>query len=164
MKDFLHHLFFPRESNNHRAKLLHHKSLLFVIVFFLFVEILLSGVKQNYQQVLGSTTDISSQKLFLLTNKEREQNGLTPLVFNETLSKAALLKANYMFTNNYWAHNAPDGTTPWVFIKQVGYEYTYAGENLARGFATSDDVVKAWMASPTHKENMLSSKDRKSVV
>ncbi len=157
MKDFLHHLFLPRESNNHRAKLLHHKSLLFVITFFLIGQVILSAVKQNYQQVLGSVTDISSQILLSLTNKEREHIGLIPLQLNDALVKAALAKAKYMFANNYWAHNAPDGTPPWVFIKQAGYDYTYAGENLARGFATSDDVVNAWMASPTHKENMLSS-------
>ncbi len=157
MKDFLRHLFLPRESNNHRAKLLHHKSLLFVIIFFLVGQVILATVKQNYQQVLGSQTDISSQTLLVLTNKDREQVGLMPLRLNDALAKAALSKAKYMFVNNYWAHNAPDGTTPWVFIKQAGYDYTYAGENLARGFATSDDVVKAWMASPTHKENMLSS-------
>ena len=62
-----------------------------------------------------------------------------------------------MFAKNYWAHVSPDGTTPWVFIKSAGYSYVYAGENLARGYNTSQDVVTAWMASPEHKQNMLSS-------
>jgi hypothetical protein len=63
-----------------------------------------------------------------------------------------------MLAKGYWAHNAPDGTTPWVFIKAAGYEYLYAGENLARGFTTAPDTVNAWMASPGHKENILSPK------
>ncbi len=62
-----------------------------------------------------------------------------------------------MFADNRWAHIAPDGTTPWVFIKNSGYDYLYAGENLARGFTNASDAVNAWMASPTHRENLLSS-------
>ena len=156
MKDFFRHLFFPSESNNHRAKILHHSSLLVVILFFLVGQFIVAGIQSNYSQVLGQTTNISPEVLLLLTNKYREQNGLSPLSLHSDLSQAALLKVQYMLENNYWAHNAPDGTTPWVFVKQVGYEYAYAGENLARGFATSEEVVDAWMASPSHKENMLS--------
>src|SRR5258706_10350524 len=63
-----------------------------------------------------------------------------------------------MFAKDYWAHIAPDGTTPWSFIKGAGYNYVYAGENLARGYFSASDVVNAWMASPEHRENMLSSK------
>jgi hypothetical protein len=66
------------------------------------------------------------------------------------------MKADYMFAKDFWAHNGPDGTTPWYFIKKSGYTYVYAGENLARGFTSSSDVVTAWMNSPTHRENMLS--------
>ena len=44
----------------------------------------------------------------------------------------------------------------WVFIKAAGYNYTYAGENLARGYNNASDVVNAWMASPEHRQNMLS--------
>ena len=62
-----------------------------------------------------------------------------------------------MLLKNYWAHNSPDGKTPWEFIKEAGYSYVYAGENMARGFNTSLDVTNAWMASPTHRANMLSS-------
>ncbi len=61
-----------------------------------------------------------------------------------------------MFQHDYWAHFAPDGTSPWQFIKAAGYDYSYAGENLARGFTTSVDAMNAWMKSPTHKANILS--------
>lgn len=109
---------------------------------------------------MGTATDISTQELLLLTNKARQENGALPLVINDTLSKAALLKGKNMFAKNYWAHYAPDGTAPWAFFDQVGYKYTYAGENLARGFTKTDDVVKAWLTSPTHRENVLSPKYR----
>lgn len=92
-----------------------------------------------------------------MTNQEREKKQLAPLVLNDALSQAAALKAEYMLANNFWAHNGPDGTTPWYFFKEVGYNYTYAGENLARGFTDSSDVMTAWMNSPTHRENILSS-------
>ncbi len=90
------------------------------------------------------------------TNQQREKNGLDDLKMNDQLTNAAQAKADDMFAKNYWAHNSPDGTTPWVFIKGAGYDYVYAGENLARGFNSAQDVVDAWMASPDHKANLLS--------
>jgi hypothetical protein len=60
-----------------------------------------------------------------------------------------------MFAKNYWAHNSPTGTTPWDFITASGYKYVVAGENLAKNFSTSQAVVNAWMASPTHKDNIV---------
>ena len=61
-----------------------------------------------------------------------------------------------MLEYGYWDHNSPSGRTPWIFIKSSGYKYVYAGENLAKGFSNAEDVVKAWMASPDHRANMLS--------
>lgn len=157
MKDFLSHLFIPRESNNHRAKVLHHTNLFLTIVFLLLASFLIQGIKGAFPSVLGIKADISSDQLLFLTNKERQNAGVNPLILNDKLSEAANAKAQDIFDYNYWAHNSPSGKTPWVFIKSSGYKYVYAGENLARGFATADTAVKAWMASPDHKSNMLSS-------
>ena len=156
MGNFLFHLFFPHEKNNFRAKLLHHKNLLLATLILFFGGLLLSGVRTNYPSVLGINADISVERLLQLTNKERQGNHLGSLSFNPKLTDAAGKKAENMFAQNYWAHNSPDGKTPWVFIKGAGYNYIYAGENLARGFDTADDVVKAWMASSKHRENVLS--------
>jgi len=156
MRNFLHHLFFPRESNNHRAKLLHHKSLLILLIALLFCEGFLIATEKKYEGVLGITANISVDELLSITNQKRAENGLPPLSLNSELSSAATAKASDMFTKNYWAHVAPDGATPWGFIRGAGYEYIYAGENLARGYTTATDVVNAWMASPGHRENMLS--------
>lgn len=156
--EFLSHLFIPRESNNYRSKVLHHDFLsvylLFAIMSVLFIKSIIQSPLGN---VLGFATDISIQKLYSLTNMEREKNNLPALSYNENLSKAAYKKAQDMFTKNYWAHYAKDGTTPWNFILQEGYQYEYAGENLAKNFLFSDGVVKAWMDSKTHKENILRS-------
>lgn len=157
MKDFLHHLFVPRVSNNHRARLLHH-SILFVFIAVLFVaEIGFITVKSRFPQVLGAAINLSAQELLQLTNQKREKEGLSQLTLNDELSQAAAMKAKDMFEKNYWAHTATDGKTPWHFIENAGYVYVYAGENLAKGFTTSEDAVDAWMASPTHRDNMLSS-------
>jgi len=156
VKDFFLHLFTPKESNNHRAKILHHTNLILAIALLLFTSFFVQRLKESFPSVLGVRADISSQELLDLTNKERQSNGVTPLYFNEKLAEAAAKKAQDMFEYDYWAHASPTGKTPWVFIKSSGYKYVYAGENLARGFSTADDVIKAWMASPDHKANMLS--------
>ncbi|HVZ58963.1 MAG TPA: CAP domain-containing protein [Patescibacteria group bacterium] len=155
MIDFLHHLLLPRESNNHRAKLLHHSSIL-ILVVGLFLAGNWFAMPRHNQAVLGISYSINTQDLLILTNQERQQNGLSPLVMNDELTQAATKKAQDMFSKDYWAHIAPDGTTPWYFIRSSGYEYIYAGENLARGFTSTSDVINAWMASPSHRENVLS--------
>ena len=158
MKDFLSHLFIPKESNNHRAKILHHTNLLLTIVFLLLASFLIQRIKVSFPSILGIKANISSEELLSLTNKDRQNAGIGSLILNEKLSEAASKKAEDMFEYNYWAHNSPTGKTPWVFIKSSGYKYVYAGENLARGFSTAEDVVKAWMTSSAgHRENMLSS-------
>ena len=105
--------------------------------------------------VLGDTATISSDKLLSDTNIERAQNKLKPLVMDAKLSQAAFLKAKDMLARQYWAHNAPDGTTPWHWFEQANYNYSYAGENLAKNFHTADDITAAWMASPEHQANIL---------
>jgi len=93
-----------------------------------------------------------------LTNNERLNAGLTIVKQNQELSQAAQAKAADMFAHNYWAHLSPTGTEPWSFITSSGYKYQHAGENLARDFGNPSDIVKAWMASPTHRQNLLDSR------
>lgn len=147
--------FLPRESNNYRAKLLHHNILLLFIVVIFASSFLLEIIKTNFPSVLGIHTNVTVEELLVFTNRKRTEYGLPPLVLNPRLSAAAALKAEDMFAKDYWAHNSPDGKTPWVFIKEAGYNYLYAGENLARGFNSAEDIVNAWMASPSHRENVL---------
>ena len=156
MKKFLHHFFLPKESNNYRPLLLHHKILLILTLFFLTSGVLMSQIKTNFPTVLGVSSDISNQQLLLITNEKRQESGLMPLTLDLELSNAAASKATDMFSKDYWAHVSPSGETPWVFIQQAGYKYIYAGENLARGYDTAEAVVNAWMASPEHRQNMLS--------
>jgi len=155
VKQFFHHLFIPGETNNYRSKSLHTDFLTIYLVFAFLMSIFFKKV--NFTNVLGFATDITVDKLYLLTNQEREKNNLPPLDYNDKLAVAAYQKAQDMFGKNYWAHFAPDGKTPWDFILNSGYRYEYAGENLAKNFLFSDGVVSAWMNSPTHRENILKS-------
>lgn len=153
----LFHFFIPHQKNNHRAKLLHNLTLFVLILSVALISTLSVVINKSHPDVLGVSYQISDRELLNLTNYERAQNGLPPLTLNSKLSNAAKNKGAHMFQFNYWAHFAPDGTSPWDFIKGEGYEYTFAGENLAKGYTNSYDAVKAWMASPTHKANILSS-------
>lgn len=156
--NYFKHFFTPHHTNNYRAKILHHSFLFVFIAAFLSLSCGVYVVKQSRPEVLGISYTISEQDLLENTNKQRSLNGAAPLQLNSKLSDAARRKVSNMFEDNYWAHFSPDGTTPWSFIKAADYEYLFAGENLAKGFTSSSDVVNAWMNSPTHRENLLSSK------
>jgi hypothetical protein len=108
--------------------------------------------------VLGYASSITPSQTVELTNSRRAAAGLGPLSVNAALTQAAVSKANHMFANDYWAHIAPDGTSPWTFIRSAGYAYSVAGENLARDFNDTGTMMEAWMNSPTHKENIVNSK------
>lgn len=106
-------------------------------------------------RVLGYATSMSTSILLRETNDYRNRSGLPPLNLNESLDSAAQAKADSMIKNNFWSHVAPDGTTPWYYFQKVGYSYSLAGENLAYGFSTSEQVVTAWMNSQEHRDNIL---------
>src|SRR3972149_11733638 len=152
------HLLFPRESNNHKAKILHSSSLTLITLVLIAYQGLLTFLPQFGPRVLGYASQISAEEVIRITNEKRAQNGLAPLTQNPTLSQAAQAKGLHMIENDYWAHVAPDGTQPWKFFTDFGYKYRYAGENLARDFSNASSAVDAWMASNSHRENMLSSK------
>jgi len=155
MEHFLRHFFVPHHSNNHRAKALHLDSMLCYVLIFAIFNFGIRIVHREFPNVLGYATDIRVDQLLAGTNTQRQALGLTPLTYNVTLAQAAAAKAQDMFKYDYWAHNSPEGKTPWSFIQQAGYKYTVAGENLAKNFSTSQGVVDAWMASPTHRDNIV---------
>lgn len=89
------------------------------------------------------------------TNAERAEGAIGPLRRNATLDRAAQLKAEHMAEVGYFAHYAPDGTSPWHWFRSVNYSFVHAGENLAVHFNDSQEVVEAWMQSPTHRANIM---------
>ncbi len=153
-----HKWFIPHRDTHKKAHLISWEALLIYILFFIFLQVGFSIISYTKPGVLGISSSVDQKTLIELTNKERIEKGLPALVENEALNKAAQLKAENMLSENYWAHFAPSGKTPWDFIIGAGYKFTFAGENLAKNFYSSDEVVKAWMASPTHRDNLLNSK------
>lgn len=147
--------FVPHSKNGHRAKLLHPSSLFIFLSFLVVLQLFLRWGARTSPQILGVAIDIRTERLLEKTNAERQRRGLAPLTLSPDLSFAAQNKAKDMFAKNYWAHTSPDGKVPWEFIINAGYRYIYAGENLAKDFQTSDSVLDAWMASPTHRANVL---------
>ena len=151
----LRHLFIPHESNNQKAKVLHPGSLFLIVLGLVSFQFILGLANRSFPRVLGYAANISPEEVIRLTNQKRVENGLTSLSENSKLSQAALAKGNDMLAKGYWAHFAPDGTSPWNFFLNFGYKYKYAGENLARDFSDPVSAVNAWMSSPTHRENIL---------
>ena len=152
------HLFFPRPSNNHKAKILHPSSLTLLILIYLLYQLILTVLPRFTQSVLGYASNIPPSEVIRLTNEKRVQNGLAPLTESSVLDQAAQAKGADMLNKGYWAHVAPDGTQPWKFFSDFGYKYRYAGENLARDFSNAASAVDAWMNSPSHRDNLLSPK------
>ena len=145
----------PHKANQYRPHLIRRYGLVTMLAV-----IVLAQVFYNFSTsgtVLGGETTATAQELLADTNNERSKQQLPSLVMDNSLSQAANLKAQDMFKQQYWAHDAPNGTTPWDWFKTVGYNYSYAGENLAKNFRTSDAVMTAWMASPEHHANIVNS-------
>ncbi len=90
-----------------------------------------------------------------LMNRERDERGLPPFVVDETLAEAAQAKLADMEKKRYFAHTSPEKRTPWSFIEVAGYEYRFAGENLAIHFKNPESEHVAWMKSEKHCQNIL---------
>lgn len=161
-KQFQHwfaHALVPQKSNRHRAWLLHPHGLATVATVIVGLHISLAIVLHFpiFPDVLGQSANLTPDEILTQINEKRAEQGLNTLAINEQLSEAAQQKGEDMIANGYWAHTSPTGREPWDFIQGAGYEYSVAGENLARNFHTTETLVSAWMASPTHRENILQS-------
>lgn len=148
-------LVLPHPHIKKRSRLLQHKALIGYILFLALMIIFSYLITIAMPNVLGYAEDISVSELLSGTNSMRADRGLEPLKLNTELSKAAEAKARDMFEKDYWDHTSPDGKEPWDFIIASGYDYLYAGENLAVDFNSSGSVVQAWYDSPSHRENLL---------
>lgn len=101
-------------------------------------------------------SDITRASVVAEMNVRRAAFGLPSLHEDARLDDAADDRVNDMEEQGYWAHISPDGKEPFVWMRPHGYEYRYAGENLASGFDTSEVLVDAWMESQGHRANILS--------
>jgi len=114
-----------------------------------------NSIKHPNASVLSYAASMQEQTLLADTNTERTRLRLPPLSLSLQLDQAADEKAKDMAARNYWSHETPDGNPPWVFVANQKYSYQKLGENLAAGFNNEHSTVNGWMASRTHKENLL---------
>ena len=90
-----------------------------------------------------------------LVNSERSKVGIPLLTYNSYLTQSAQAKCDDMVARDYWAHNTPDGISPWPLITSFYGKYAFLGENLESGIPAPTRIVAKWMGSPEHKANIL---------
>jgi uncharacterized protein YkwD len=101
-------------------------------------------------------TDITVESVIAQLNFERAAKKLPPLRHDDRLAVAAADRIRDMEDQGYWAHVGPDGNSPFRWLKPHGYNFWFAGENLASGFETAEVMVEGWMESKGHRDNILS--------
>jgi uncharacterized YkwD family protein len=110
----------------------------------------------NKTEQTSSQLSEYEQQVVDLTNQERAKNGLPALKVDQELSKVAREKSSDMQRNNYFSHTSPTYGSPFDMMKQFGITYNAAGENIAKGQRSPEEVVNAWMNSEGHRKNILS--------
>ncbi|MFE4351475.1 CAP domain-containing protein [Peribacillus butanolivorans] len=118
-----------------------------------------SQPEKNTDEKTETSSELSAfeQQVVKLTNAERAKQGLAALKIDTELSKVARLKSQDMKDKNYFDHNSPTYGSPFDMMKKFGISYTSAGENIAQGQKTPEEVVEAWMNSQGHRENIMNS-------
>ena len=95
------------------------------------------------------------QEVLSLVNKERTSRGLKPLKLNVKLSNVATMKSQDMINKNYFDHTSPTYGSPFDMMNKFGISYRTAGENIAMGQTTPQQVMNSWMNSEGHRKNIL---------
>ena len=151
----LRHYLIPHAGNKFKPAVFAKESVA-VVVFALFLvqSVYFFGTHLVLRNT-GFTAAVLPAALTDLTNADRAAAGHARLTPDAHLTQAAQKKAEDMAAKGYFAHISPEGKTPWYWLDAVGYEYTYAGENLAINFTDSLDVEEGWMNSPAHHANIV---------
>lgn len=111
----------------------------------------------NNSNTTTTPTNANINTILTLINNARKSNGLTPYTLDKALTNVAQIKADDMVQNNYFSHTSSKYGSPFEMMQGFGISYKSAGENIA-GNPSLTDAVNAWLASSTHKANILSKK------
>ncbi|WP_405446203.1 CAP domain-containing protein [Streptomyces erythrochromogenes] len=103
----------------------------------------------------GTVNGDAESAVLALVNKERAAAGCGALTSNPKLSAAARGYSDTMARAGVMSHTGPDGSTMTSRVEAAGYKWSNLGENIARGQADADAVMKAWMNSSGHRANIL---------
>ncbi|KPN97835.1 S-layer homology domain-containing protein [Lysinibacillus sp. ZYM-1] len=118
------------------------------------LEVAYDYLAKDYIPTVNLSTEWS-KKVVELINVERQKKKLEPVVYDPELSQIAIIKAQDMVKRHYFEHVSPYYGAPWDLATLFDYNYTSFGENIARNIQTPEVAVKAWMASPSHRDNIL---------
>lgn len=154
----LKNLFIPHQGNNYQPHALHPKRLLFHGLSAIVIKAIIVVAVLALPTSAWLTPDVltaESNKIIVLTNNLRAEKGVTPLAESKLLTQAAFEKVEDMLVGQYFAHMSPDNKNMLYWLKSVGYGYVVAGENLAMGFSSAENVVTAWTKSKTHYANLI---------
>lgn len=102
-----------------------------------------------------SASETQAQAVLNLVNSERAKQGLKPLKLDSALNQVATAKAKDMADNGYFSHDSPTYGSPFDQMRTFGIDYKSAGENIAAGQKTAQDVMNSWMNSAGHRANIL---------
>lgn len=116
--------------------------------------LIISAFSLFYFVLPVKASEINDQNVLYLLNQERSLYNLPKFKIDPDLERASRLKSKDMINRDYFEHYAFN-LSPWIFVKNAGYDYLFAGENLAMDFSTSEGMINAWMESPNHKANIL---------
>ncbi len=107
---------------------------------------------------IPSVSDVKAweSEVVKLVNAQRSKLGLELLTENWELSRCARYKSQDMINKNYFAHQSPTYGSPFVMMESFGLRFSAAGENIAKGQRTPQEVMNAWMNSEGHKRNIIS--------
>lgn len=113
--------------------------------------------QQPKQETAKQQSNISqfAQEVIKLTNNERAKQGLPALQADASLANVAQVKAEDMAKNNYFSHTSPTYGSPFDMMRDFGVSYKTAGENIAQGQRSPQEVVQAWMNSEGHRANIM---------
>ena len=106
---------------------------------------------------VSSTATAYETEVMRIVNQRRAEHGLKPLTQDWQLSRVARYKSQDMKDLGYFSHTSPTYGSPFQMMKSFGISYRTAGENIAKGYASPEAVVNAWMNSPGHRANILNS-------
>jgi uncharacterized YkwD family protein/spore coat assembly protein SafA len=101
-------------------------------------------------------TSTQENEVAKLVNAERARAGLPALKVNWQLSRVARYKSADMANKGYFSHQSPTYGTPFQMMENLGLRFSSAGENIAYGQRTPAEVMRDWMNSPGHRNNILS--------
>lgn len=112
-------------------------------------------IEQSTEQAVEHGSSTQAEAVLKLVNEERTKANLKPLTLSTKLTNIATMKSKDMAENNYFDHNSPTYGSPFEMLQKYGVQYKAAGENIAAGQKTPEEVMHSWMNSSGHRANIL---------